>query len=57
MKKVTCLLLVLLIGMACFSQTVKELEEEVRVIRLNNGETESSKGSVQKSVSNSIRQI
>jgi len=42
MKKITCLLL-LFISITCFSQTVKELEEEVRVVRLNNGETESSK--------------
>lgn len=46
MKKVTCLLLLLLIGTACFSQTAKELENELRVIRMRNGETSTGKKDV-----------
>lgn len=41
MKKVTCLLLLLLIGTACYSLTPKEMENELHVIRGN--ETMSSK--------------
>lgn len=43
MKKLIFFLLLLLIGIICYSQTVKELEEELRIVRDLDGETESSK--------------
>jgi len=38
--------LFLLIGVACFSQTVKELEGELHIVRMRNGETSTSKKEV-----------
>lgn len=45
MKKVTCLLL-LLFSITCFSQTVKELENELHVIRTDKGETFGNKQAI-----------
>jgi tetratricopeptide (TPR) repeat protein len=45
MKKVTCLLL-LFISITCFSQTVQELEGELHIVRMRNGETSTSKKEV-----------